>query len=134
MPPGKPSVPSSIQDAQRTRVVVDAIVQAGLSARIAFSLTAGLAGQAHGADDDRAKELAETAQQAAERAKNADMALDMAFTRDALDPGEALREAGQALARAAEAYEVAADVHERLDAVETAQAQGSDAEESQPEP
>lgn len=115
-----PPTPSNLQDAQRTRVVVDAVVQAGLSARIAFSLLGGLAGYANRVDDDRVKQLVQEAQEAAERAKNADITLDMAFTRDELEPAEALRDASQALSRAADAFEIAAEMHERLSVVETA--------------
>lgn len=112
-----PPTPSNIQDAQRNRVVVDAIVQAGLSARIAFSLLGGLAREAGRVDDDELKELTGQAQDAAERAKNADMTLDMAFMQDGVDGPEALREAKTALDRAADAFEIAADIHERLDTV-----------------
>lgn len=110
-----PQVPSSIQDAQRTRVIMDAIVQAGLSARIAFSLVAGLAGQAHGSEDEDVLALAQEAQTAAEGAKNADMTLDMFFTSEDPDLPEALEDAASALKRAAEAYEVAARVHMAMD-------------------
>lgn len=113
-----PSASSSLEDAQQARVVVDAIVQAGLSARIAFSLVGGMAGRAHRADDEQVQALAERAQQAAERAKNADMSLDMALTGDEVEPAEGLREAARTLEQAAEAYETAADIHERLDAAE----------------
>lgn len=113
-----PQIPSSIQDAQRTRVIMDAIVQAGLSARIAFSLVAGLAGQAYESEDEDVLELAEEAQQAAEGAKNADMTLDMVFSSEDPDLQEALGDAASALRRAADAYEVAADVHEALNATE----------------
>lgn len=123
--PQQGSPGSGIEDAQRTRVVIDAIVQAGLSARIAFSLAAGLAGHASRSDDEQLMELAERAQQAAEGAKNADMSLDLALADDDRDAASALRDASTALDRASETFEVAAEIHERLDAVEAAASQGT---------
>ncbi len=111
-----PEVPSSsIEDAQQARVILDAVVQAGLTARIAFSLVGGLAGRAYGSEDEELARLAQEAQQAAEEAKNADMSLDMALTGDGVDAVEALGQASRALARASEAFEVAGDVIGRLE-------------------
>lgn len=125
MSPGpSPGPASSIQDAQRNRVVVDAVVQAGLSARIAFSLVAGLAGQADSHPDDEVKEIAQRAQQAAEGVKNADMSLDMALAEGPVEAASALRDGAAALERAAEAFEVAAEAHERIDELKAANGEG----------
>jgi hypothetical protein len=113
-----PSTPprSSIEAAQQDRAVVDAIVQAGLSARSGFSLVGGLAGQASRREDaGEVRALAEEAAQAAERAKNADMSLDAALSGDGRPGGEALRDAARTLQAAADAYETAADVLDALD-------------------
>jgi hypothetical protein len=111
---------SGIEQIQQDRAVVDAIVQAGLSARMAYSLVGGMAGavQTSLEDEDRARSLVEQAQRRAERVKNADMALDHPIAGGEGGP-EQLREAAQALDQAAEAYREAADLAE---AVETTNA------------
>lgn len=106
---------SRIQEAQRTRVVVDAIVQAGLTARLAFSLAGGLSQEAHRLDPEAHAEAIQAAQQAAHEAKNADMTLDMVFVDDAPDLGQALRDAADALEAASQAYATAAELYETVD-------------------
>lgn len=96
------------------RVTVDAIVQAGLSARIAFSLAGGLVRDAAQTGDDELAPLVEEAQRASETAKNADMSLDFAFVDDDAVPAELLRDAAEALTAAAEAFEAAADLEAAL--------------------
>jgi hypothetical protein len=107
---------SGIEEIQQDRAVVDAVVQAGLSARMAYSLVGGMAGAVRSQLEDatRARELVEQAQSKAEAVKNADMALDHPIAGDERG-AEQLREAAQALDQAAEAYRTAAELAEVAD-------------------
>jgi len=107
-----------IRNAQRERVVVDAIVQAGLAARMAYSLTGGLAGDLADRTGADHKDLLEKAQKRADRAKHADMSLDHPIAGD--PDADALREAASALETAAEAYRTAVEMREAADRAETA--------------
>lgn len=108
---------SGIEQAQRDRAIVDAIVQAGFSARMAYSLVGGMVSAAQQAGATEAASLVDEAQKRAEAAKNADMALDHPVAGDG--PGaDELREAAQALDQAAQAYRTAADICETVDAAE----------------
>lgn len=108
---------SGIEEVQHDRAVVDAIVQAGLSARMAYSLVGGLAGAVRARLDDasQARSLVEKAQKRAERVKNADMALDHPIAGEARG-AEELREAASTLDQAAEAYRAAAEMQEAIEA------------------
>lgn len=112
--PSSKTPESGIERIQHDRAIVDAIVQAGLSARMAYSLVGGLAGavRAHGVEE--ARSLVEQAQRNAESVKNADMALDHPIADE--DRGaEELRSAAQALDQAAEAYRTAAQMQEAIE-------------------
>lgn len=108
---------SGIEEVQKDRAVVDAIVQAGLSARMAYSLVGGMAGAVRSrvADETQARNLVEKAQRRAESVKNADMSLDHLIAGDERG-GEELREAASALDQAAEAYRAAAELADAVDA------------------
>jgi hypothetical protein len=108
---------SGIEETQQDRAVVDAIVQAGLSARMAYSLVGGMAGAVRAQGVDEARTLVETAQRTAESVKNADMSLDHPIAGDERGADE-LREAASALDQAAEAYRAAADMAEAIDEAE----------------
>lgn len=104
---------SGIEEIQQDRAVVDAIVQAGLSARMAYSLVGGMAAavRARVEDEGEARSLIEQAQRKAERVKNADMSLDHPIAGEERG-AEQLREAANALEQAAEAYRQAAELAE----------------------
>lgn len=106
---------SGIEEIQQDRAVVDAIVQAGLSARMAYSLVGGMAGAARARleDESQARSLVEQAQRTAERVKNADMSLDHPIAGEERG-AEQLREAANALEQAAEAYRTAAELAEAV--------------------
>lgn len=106
-----PQPESGIERIQRDRALADALVQAGLAARMAYSLVGGMVSAAQQAQATEASSLLDQAQQRAEQAKNADMALDHAIAGGPPGP-DAIREAAQALESAADAYRTAADIHE----------------------
>lgn len=105
---------SGIEEVQHDRAVVDAIVQAGLSARMAYSLVGGMAAAVRAQGVDEARSLVEQAQRKAEGVKNADMSLDHPIAGDERGADE-LREAANTLEQAAEAYRAAADMQAAIE-------------------
>lgn len=116
---------SEIERVQHTRALVDAIVQAGLASRMAYSLVGGMAGAVKAVGVEDAANLIDEARQQAEQVKNADMALDHPIATENRGADE-LREAANALEQAANAYRVAAKMQDAVTASITSPSENSE--------